>query len=361
MRTKKAGILSIGFMLALVLVLLLAACGQKEADEKAADGAEEKDTVEETVKDTVKVAMAASGARGDEGIFDSGWKGLQEAEEDFGVEVKVFEGEENPSLYAERLISAAEWADLVFVNPGYQFGSDLKEVLEAYPNKMFVYADGITDMDAPNLISVAYRENEGSYPFGVMAAMMTTRTDMEGINADQLVGIVGAMDIPTINNFVAGFKQGAASIDEEVKVEVRYAGAFDDPAKGLELAKSLYDAGADIVYNVAATTGLGVLKAAEETGRYAIGVDVNQDEYHPGHVAGSMLKRVDISFYDVIERFKDDKLTGDEVLDYGLKRGWVGPTYSDQMKKVVPADIIEKMQEVQKKIIDGEIDVDSTR
>jgi basic membrane protein A and related proteins len=353
MRTKKAGTLIIALMLAVVMALPLFAGGQKEADEKTAGEAEE--------KDTVKVAMAASGARGDEGIFDSGWKGLQEAEADFGVEVKVFEGDENPSLYAERLISAAEWADLIFVNPGYQFGSDLKEVLQAYPNKMFVYADGITDMDAPNLISVAYRENEGSYPFGVMAAMMTTRTDMEGINADKMVGIVGAMDIPTINNFVAGFKQGAASIDKEVKVEVRYAGAFDDPAKGLELAKSLYDAGADIVYNVAATTGLGVLKAAEETGRYAIGVDVNQDEYHPGHVAGSMLKRVDISFYDVTERYINGKLTGDEVLDFGIKRGWVGPTYSDQMKKVVPADIIEKMQEVQKKIVDGELDVDSTR
>lgn len=353
MRTKRGNIFTIAIVIVCVMAIPLFAGGQKEAGEQEADGAQE--------EETVKVAMAASGARGDEGIFDLGWKGLQEAQEDFGVEVKVFEGDENPALLGERLLSAAEWADLVFVNPGYQFESDLKEILNAYPDKMFAYADGISQMDEPNLISVAYRENEGSYPFGVMAAMMTSKTSIDGINDNKIVGIVGAMDIPTINNFVAGFKQGAASVDEEVRVEVRYAGTFSDPAKGLELAKSLYSAGADIVYNVAATTGLGVLQAAAETGHYAIGVDVNQDSYQPGHVAGSMLKRVDISFYDVIERYVNGTLEGDEVMDYGLKRGWVGPTYSDQMKEIVPEDIIDAMQEAQQKVIDGEIEVKSTR
>ena len=349
-RIRRISFLVVVMVVIIGITMSLYAAGQTESTMEGTEGAT-----------TYKVAMAAAGARGDEGIFDLGWKGMQDAQKDLGVEIKVFEGEQNPALYSNRLISAVEWADLIFVNPGYQFESDLAEVMEAYPEKVFVYVDGVSQSNVPNLVSVAYRENEGSYPFGVMAALMTSRTEIEGINDKKVVGIVGAMDIPTINNFVAGFKQGAASVDPDVKVEVRYAGSFGDPAKGLELAKSLYDLGADIVFNVAATTGLGVLKAAAETGLYAIGVDVNQDNYQPGHVLGSMLKRVDTSFYDVIDAYVAGTLEGNEVMDYGLTQGWVSPSYSVQMKELVPADIIAKMEAAQKDVVNGKIIVDSTR
>jgi basic membrane protein A len=176
-----------------------------------------------------------------------------------------------------------------------------------------------------------------------------------------VLGIVGAMDMPTINNFIAGFKQGVAEIDPSIKVEVRYAGTFEDPARGLELANSLFDLGADIVYNVAATTGLGVLQAAKEKGRFAIGVDINQDDFQKGHVAGSMLKRVDVSFYKVIEIFVDNKIESGAVLDYGLAEGWVGPTYSPTMLEIVPEDIIKVMKEKEEEIISGKLKVNSTR
>lgn len=309
----------------------------------------------------LKVAMAASGARGDQGIFDSGWAGLVKAQQDFGVEIKVFEGKEDPALYYDRLLSAAKWADIVFVNPGYQFASELEEIAKAFPKVQFVYADGISDIKLPNISSVAYKENEGSFLFGLMAAMMTTRTEIKGINPQKIVGLVGAMDIPVINNFVAGFKQGVKTADPSVEVRVLYAGTFTDPAKGKELAMTLFSQGADIVYNVAATTGLGVLMAAKETGHYAIGVDINQDGFYPGHVAGSMLKRVDVSFYDVVAHAVKGTFTSGRVFDYGLKEGWVGPTYSDEMKAIVPADIIAKMKEYQQKIISGQLKVDSTR
>lgn len=310
---------------------------------------------------TLKVAMAAAGARGDQGIFDSGWAGLVRAQEDLGVEARIFEGKEDPALYYERLLSAAKWADLVFVNPGYQFESELEEFAQAFPKVQFVYCDGISGIELPNISSVAYKENEGSFLFGIMAAMMTTRTEIDGINPEKVVGLVGAMDIPVINNFVAGFKQGVKTIDPSIEVKVLYAGTFSDPAKGKELATMLYSQGADIVYNVAATTGLGVLMAAKETGHYAIGVDINQDGFYPGHVAGSMLKNVDVSFYDVVKSAVEGKSTGSNVFDYGLKEGWVGPTYSDQMKSIVPADIIEEMQNYQEKIVSGQLEVDSTR
>ena len=158
------------------------------------------------------------------GIFDSGNEGLQKAAEDFGVTVKVLEGKDDPSLYYDLLKTAASEYDVVFVNPGYQFSNELGELAPEYPDTKFVYADGVSDVEGDNILSVQYKENEGSYSAGVMAAMMTTRTDIAGINEDKVLGLVGALDIPVINNFLAGFKQGVASVDPEIEVKVLYVG-----------------------------------------------------------------------------------------------------------------------------------------
>lgn len=339
------------------------------AEEPAASETEEEAVVEEEAAEeetTAEVAlpsfaMVVSGALGDSGIFDSGNEGLLKAVEDFGVEYKVFEGQQDPSVFYDLLSTAAENYDVVFVNPGYQFSGELPELTEAYPDTKFVFTDGAADFEAPNMLSISYKENEGSYAAGVMAAMMTTRTDIEGINAEKVVGVVGALDIPTINNFIAGFKQGIASIDSEVETLVLYAGAFDDPAKGKELALSMFEQGADIVFNVAANTGLGVLEAADEVGRYAIGVDVNQDDYHPGRVMGSMMKRVDNSFYDMVERVVNGEDLIGAVYLYGLAEEGVGMTYSDTMLDIVPAEIVEAMQAADTAIAAGEIVVETTK
>jgi len=346
-----------------ILVLIFTAC--TTAQETTAP-AEEAAPVEEAAPEEAAVempaaVMVASGALGDSGIFDSGNEGLKRAAADLGVETKVLEGQQDPSLYYDLLKSAAEGYEIVFVNPGYQFTNELTDLAPEYPETCFFYVDGVSDVEGPNISSIKYRENEGSYAAGLMAATMTTRTEIEGINEDKVVGIVGALDIPTINNFIAGFKQGAASVDPEVEVKVLYAGAFDDPAKGKELALSLYEQGADIVYNVAANTGLGVLQAAEEAGLYAIGVDVNQDDYHTGHVMGSMLKQVDNSFYDVIEQAIEGTLICGEVNYFGIAEKGVGMTYSDTMLSIVPEDVIAAMKAADEAIASGKIVVDEVK
>ncbi len=354
-------------LLILMLITLLAvACSngattpaEESAPAKEAAPAEESAPAEE--EELPSFAMVCSGALGDSGIFDSGNEGLLRAQEDFGIEFKVFEGQQDPSVYYDLLQTAAEQYDVVFVNPGYQFAGELPELTESYPDTRFVFVDGAADFEAPNMLSISYEENEGSYAAGVMAAMMTTRTEIEGINEDKVVGVVGALDIPTINNFIAGFKQGIESVDPEVEVLVLYAGAFDDPAKGKELALSMYEQGADIVFNVAANTGLGVLEAAEEVGRFAIGVDVNQDDYHPGHVMGSMMKRVDNSFYQLIARAVEGEELEGGVYLYGLAEEGVGMTYSDTMLEIVPEDVVAAMQEADAEIAAGEIVVETTK
>ncbi len=325
-----------------------------------AEEATEEPAAEAEAGDLPSFAMVASGALGDSGIFDSGYEGLQRGADDFGVEIKVLEGKQDPSLYYDLLQSAAEEYDVVFVNPGYQFSNELGELAPQYPDTKFVYVDGVSDVEGDNILSIAYKENEGSYVAGVMAAMMTTRTDIEGINEDKMIGLVGALDIPVINNFVVGFEQGVASVDPEIEVQVLYAGDFNDPAKGKELALSLYEQGADIVYNVAANTGRGVLQAASEVGAYAIGVDTNQDDTYPGHIMGSMQKRVDNSFYDIVERAVNGELEGGTTYLYGLAEEGVGMTYSDLMLEIVPEDVVAAMHEAEDGIVSGDIVVDTT-
>jgi basic membrane protein A len=194
-----------------------------------------------------------------------------------------------------------------------------------------------------------------------MAAMMTSRTDIEGINEDKVLGLVGALDIPVINNFVAGFKQGVASVDPEVEVKVLYVGDFNDPAKGKELALSLYEQGADIVYAVAANSGSGVYDAACENGMYAIGVDTNKDGVCPGHIMGSMLKRVDNSFYNIVDRAVAGNLEGGVAYRDGVAEEGVGMTYSDLMLQIVPEDVVAAMREADQKIANGEITVDEVK
>ena len=233
----------------IALLIAFAACGDNTQKEEATDAtqpteegtstaADETSTApdeaaddESTPAESLKVAMVCSGSLGDTGIFDMGNEGLTKAQEDFGVEYKVMEGKNDPSLYYDLLKTAAQGFDVVFVNPGYQFDSYLEEMADAFPDTFFVYADGTSGVARDNIISVSYKENEGSYLAGVMAAMMTTRDDIEGINADKILGFVGAMDMPTINNFLTGFKAGVESVDDTIEVKPLYVGDFNDPAK----------------------------------------------------------------------------------------------------------------------------------
>jgi len=345
------------FVLFVALAMSLAACAPAATQEPVV----EPEAPAEPEMALPTFAMVCSGSLGDSGIFDSGNEGLQKAAADFGVTVKVLEGKDDPSLYYDLLKTAASDYDVVFVNPGYQFGNELSELSPEYPDTKFVFADGVSDIEAPNILSVQYKENEGSYSAGVMAAMMTTRTDIAGINEDKVLGLVGALDIPVINNFVAGFKQGVASVDPEVEVKVLYVGDFNDPAKGKELALSLYEQGADIVYAVAANSGSGVYDAACENGMYAIGVDTNKDAVCPGHIMGSMLKRVDNSFYDIVGRAVAGNLEGGVAYRYGVAENGVGMTYSDLMLQIVPEDIVAAMKEADQKIANGEITVDEVK
>jgi basic membrane protein A len=189
-----------------------------------------------------------------------------------------------------------------------------------------------------------------------MAAMMTTRTDYEGINEDKVLGFVGAVDSTTIHNFLIGFEQGVASVDSEIKVLPVYVGDYNDPATGKELALSLYDQGADIIYAAASNSGDGVSEAAVELGRYVIGVDTDKSFQGPENVMGSMLKNVTKSFYDVIAA-KNNGETLDAEQRCGLSKKWVEMCFIDSMAQFLPEEVMTAIAQAEEGIVSGSVTV----
>lgn len=233
------------------------------------------------------------------------------------------------------------------VMTGFAFGDVLNKVAPDYPDTKF----GIIDMvvEQPNVQSVVFTEEQGSYLAGVMAAMASQ---------SGTVGFIGGMDIPLIHKFECGYAQGFKSVKPDGKVLVNYTGttpaAWNDPVKGGELAKAQKSQGADVIYAAAGGTGLGVLQAAADEGILSIGVDSNQNHLHPGKVLTSMVKHVDNAVYEAFKAGTDLQ-PGVQVMD--LKAGGVDVAIDDNNKALVTPEMQAAVDDAKAKIIAGEIKV----
>jgi basic membrane protein A and related proteins len=233
---------------------------------------------------------------------------------------------------------------------GFAFETALKKVAPEYPKTDFGIIDDVVDL--PNVQSLVFKEHEGSFVVGVIAAD-TSKTGK--------VGFVGGMDIPLISKFECGYAQGvkyASGGKDEVIANMTGTtpAAWNDPVKGGELAKSQIARGADIIYAAAGGTGQGVLKAAADAGKFGIGVDSNQNGLFPGHVLTSMLKHVDVATY---KSFMDAKngvwKPGVQVL--GLKEGGVDYAVDDNNKAILTPEVKAKADQAKADIISGKIQV----
>ncbi len=203
----------------------------------------------------------------------------------------------------------------------------------------------------PNVKSVVFKEQEGSYLVGVLAGMASkTKT----------VSFIGGMDIPLIHKFACGYIGGAKSTGPDVKVLEAYTGttpdAWNDPVKGGEIAKSQFDQGSDVVYHAAGGTGVGVLQAAADAGKLGIGVNSNQNGLQPGKVLTSMLKRVDVAVYDAFSSAKDDKFAVG-ISNLGLKEDGVGYAVDDNNKALITPEMQAAVDKAKADIIAGTIQV----
>lgn len=307
-------------------------------------------------KSPVKVAVVYAGNLGDKSYNDACNAGAQRAAKDFGVEVKNLEGTTADEWEANLLACCEGGYDLVICSNS-NFQEYLEKYKDSYPNVKFAIID--TTVKGPNVVSISFAQNQGSFLAGAVAAMFTTHSEIEGVNSDSIIGWVGGQDVPVLHDFYAGYEQGAKYINPDITILQSFAGTWIDPLKGKELTLAQYEQGADIVMNVASGTGTGVLEAAKEAGKYAIGVDLNQDNDQPGHVVTSMVKRVDTACYSVIKSVVDGDFKGNTTSYLEVSNDGVDLTDFSVIKEHLgdqfPAEIPAKVQELKDKIISGEI------
>lgn len=231
------------------------------------------------------------------------------------------------------------------IGVGFAQGSSLEKVAKEFPKANFAIIDSVIKL--PNVESIVFKEHEGSFLVGMMAAL-ASKTGK--------VGFVGGMDIPLIRRFQCGYEQGAKYANPKVEVSANMTGtspaAWNDPAKGSELAKSQFAKGVDVVFAAAGGTGVGVYQAAKDAGKLAIGVDSNQNHLHPGTMLTSMVKRVDVAVYNA---FKGTK--GGNVNNLGLKEGGVDYALDQHNEKLVNAEMKKKVDAAKADIIAGRIKV----
>ncbi len=345
-----------------LLTFSLVACGGDTS--KTSDTTDSTDTTnadnDDSSTDVTKVALVFSGNLGDMSYNDSCYAGAMSAVEDFDVELKTLEGTE-PSEWEANFLAACEGDYDLIICSSSNFQEYLTNYQKDYPDKKFAIID--TTVEGDNVVSISFAQNQGSFLAGAAAAMFTTYSEIEGINDEKKIGWVGGMDIPVLQDFYIGYEQGAKYVDPEIEILQSFAGTWNDPLKGKELTLAQYDQGADIVMNVASGTGPGILEAAAESGHYAIGVDLNQDNDQPGSVLTSMLKRVDTATYFLIDSVVNDTFEGGtssylQVADKGVSLTDMS-VIQEHLGEQFPKEILDEIKVLEEKISNGEIVVEN--
>lgn len=302
------------------------------------------------------------GGRGDKSFNDGAYLGGMRAAKDLGARITYIEPGEGSDREAGLRLLAAEGMDLV-IGVGFIFTDDVNVLAREYPGVKFADVDYAVSFDstgapiplAPNLKALKFREEEGSFLVGALAAL---------VGKSKKVGFVGGMDIALIHKFEAGYRAGVKHVCPDCEVLVGYAGvtpeAFRNPGRGKEMALAMYNQGANIIFHASGSTGLGVFEAARTTGKLAIGVDADQFNEAPGFVLTSMVKGIDESVFQAIKSVKEGTFTGG-VQQFGLAEKGVGYVYDDNNRKLIPDEVRARLDALTQEIIAGRIKVPSTR
>ena len=289
------------------------------------------------------------GGKFDKSFNEGVWNGVKKFTDETGVSVMEFEVT-NETQREQAMRRMAERGATVILGVGFAQADAIAKVSAEFPEKQFSIID-VSWLDSPNLRQYAFKEHEGSYLVGVAAAK-ASKTNK--------VGFVGGMDIPLIRKFACGYVGGVKSVTGNAEVYQNMTGttpsAWNDPAKGAELAKSQIDRGADVVYHAAGGTGIGVIQAAADAGKLAIGVDSNQNGLAPGAVLTSMLKRVDVAAYETFKDAMDGNFSsGVKIL--GIAEGGVDWAEDSNNAPLITADIKSAIEAARADILSGKVSV----
>ena len=283
------------------------------------------------------------GGKFDKSFNQAGFQGAERWKQETGKPYLEFEIA-NPAQREQAARRMAERGANPIVAIGFSQGSAIEKVAKEFPKTTFAIID--SKVDLPNVQSITFKEQEGSFLVGIMASMASKTGKL---------GFIGGMDIPLIRRFECGFEQGARYANPKVLMVTNMTGttpaAWNDPARGAELAKSQFAGGADVIFAAAGGTGIGIYQAAKDAGKLAIGVDSNQNAVQPGTMLTSMVKRVDVAVYTAFKGVKPG------VTALGLKEDGVDVAIDPNNARLVTPEMKKKVDAARAGIVDGTIKV----
>ena len=371
----------IALLLALVMVLALAACANPaenpteqtdapaSSDEPATETKAEEEPTQEDGK-VYNVCNLVNGNLGDKSFFDSAEAGLQALKAAGRIEYTTIEMgglEEDQPTWLSTLYDVSESGEYDLIICGtYQMPDYLKEVATKYPEQKYLIYDDTTYVgDNQNVVNMSFKQNDMGYLVGVYAALMTADTNVPNINDKAVVGFVGGVDSPVINDFLIGFIEGAQSVNPDIKVDTRYTNDYVDTAIAKEYGISMInDNGCDIIWGVAGNAGNGAAEAALETGKaWFIGVDSDQElTFSPDLAAITLtsgLKNIGDSLVWFFDQWDAGKTFWGTEINLGIAEGGVGIVTDKNFVKVASAETQAAVAAAQEKILSGEVVVDS--
>ncbi|HYN84491.1 MAG TPA: BMP family ABC transporter substrate-binding protein [Pyrinomonadaceae bacterium] len=318
------------------------------------------DTLAETGGDPTRKRVGLVfdiGGKDDRSFNAAAWEGAKRASQELPIVLRDIEPG-NPTSIEPAMRAFAERGYDLIIGIGFAQAPIMETVAKDYPHINFAIVDGVSQL--PNVASLVFKEHEGSYLVGMIAA----RESKSGV-----LGFVGGMDIPLIHRFKEGYEQGAKAVRPDAQVFANYVGitdhAWNNPGKGKELALAQINRGADVIFTAAGNSGLGAFDAAEQAGRdpatnrarvFVIGVDSNQNMVKPGFVLTSMVKRVDNAVYQTVQDVVEGRFTGG-VKVFGLDRDGVGYSLDDFNRPLIRPEVLDEANGARQRIINGEIKV----
>lgn len=354
---------------AAITAVSLAGCGdtkQNSSDTADVKGQEAGGSSQDS-DDPLKVVYLVNGNLGDKGFYDSAASGLKMMEEKLGAETKIIEMGRDETSYEGNYLDVSEQDWDMIISGTWSVKELSEEIAAQFPEKNYMFFDGEVDYDVVtdgNMMGVSYYSNQGAFMAGCLAARMLESGDEKIDDSKRILGFVGSMDTVNINDFLVGYLDGVRYIDPEIKVMVSYVGSFEDVSKCMEMTTQLYNQGAQIVYAPASQSILGAVTAASNNNKYLIACDQDiyaqlqeSDPELAKAVLSSSLKNVGDSLFTAVEGFANGTMTTDQNYIMGLDSGAVGLAKNENYEANVPEDIRKELEEIEGKIIDGEIEV----
>lgn len=339
---------------------------EKETEAAGQEEAKEPQTADES-SDPLKVVYLVNGNLGDKGFYDSAASGIKQMEEKLGAETKIIEMGRDETSYEGNYLDVSEQDWDMIISGTWSVKELAEQIAAEFPEKSYMFFDGEVDYGVVvdgNMMGVNYYSNQGAFMAGCLAARMLESGDEKIDASKKILGFVGSMDTANINDFLVGYLEGIQYVDPEIKVMTSYVGSFEDVSKCMEMTTQLYNQGAQIVYAPASQSILGAVTAASNEDKYLIACD--QDIYSQlaesdpdlaKCVLSSSLKNVGDSLFTAVEGFVNGTMTTDQNYTLGLDSGAVGLAKNENYNAIVPEDIRKEMEDIEGKVISGEITV----